>query len=126
MTLTPMRRVILESPYAGNVDLNIQYARAAVSDSLHRGESPIASHLLYTQDGILDDDIPNERRLGIDAGLAWMEVAEAVVFYIDLGMSEGMKGAKARAVEIGKPCEERFIWRAVSIVPRDENTGWIE
>ena len=112
MTRTPMRRVILESPYAGNVDLNIQYARAAVSDSLHRGESPIASHLLYTQDGILEDAIPNERRLGIAAGHAWMEVADAVVFYVDLDMSEGMKAAKERAAEMGKRCEERFIWRA--------------
>src|SRR5690606_3550939 len=44
----PQRLVILESPYAGNIDLNIDYARAAVRDSLSRGESPIASHLLYT------------------------------------------------------------------------------
>ena len=42
-----MRRVILESPYAGNVEENVAYARAAVRDSLLRGEAPIASHLLY-------------------------------------------------------------------------------
>lgn len=52
-----MIKVILESPYAGEIDRNIRYARACVRDSLLRGESPIASHLLYTQSGILDDDI---------------------------------------------------------------------
>ena len=57
-----MRRVILESPYAGSVEENVAYARAAVRDSLLRGESPIASHLLYTQPGILRDGVPDERQ----------------------------------------------------------------
>ena len=39
-------------------------------DSLLRGEGPITSHLLYTQPGVLDDQIPEERQMGIDAGLA--------------------------------------------------------
>ena len=71
-----MKRVIIESPYAGNIKRNLEYARACVKDSLLRGEAPIASHLLYTQEGILNDSISEERRLGIDAGLAWMEVAD--------------------------------------------------
>lgn len=108
-TMLTLRRVILESPYQGDVDRNVQYARAAVRDSLMRGEAPIASHLLYTQDDILDDTIPSERQLGIDAGHAWMEAAEAVVFYVDLGMSKGMGVAILRAKEMGKPCEERWI-----------------
>lgn len=66
-----MRLVIIESPFAGDVEKNIRYARACVRDSLLRGESPIASHLLYTQEGILNDDVPAERQHGIDAGLAW-------------------------------------------------------
>jgi hypothetical protein len=86
-----MKRVILESPFAGDVEKNIEYARMCVKDSLLRGESPIASHLLYTQDGILDDDKPEERRLGIDAGLAWKEVADLHVFYVDYGISIGMQ-----------------------------------
>ena len=43
--------MILESPYAGRVEENVAYARAAVRDSLLRGEAPIASHLLYTSRG---------------------------------------------------------------------------
>ena len=41
------------------------YARACVADCLRRGEAPIASHLLYTQPGVLDDDVPEERAQGI-------------------------------------------------------------
>jgi len=89
-----MKLVILESPYAGNVQRNIEYARKCVKDSIMRGESPIASHLLLTQEGILDDSIPEEREMGIKAGLAWKKVADRHVFYVDYGMSKGMKDAE--------------------------------
>jgi hypothetical protein len=68
-----MRRVILESPFRGvdqlQTDRNIRYARACMLDALRRGESPLASHLLWP--GILDDAHPTERAVGIEAGLAW-------------------------------------------------------
>lgn len=86
--------VIIESPYAGQVEKNVAYARAAMRDSLLRGEHPIASHLLYTQPGILRDEIPEERQRGIDAGLAWRAVADRAVFYIDRGWSAGMLAAE--------------------------------
>ncbi|WP_277969286.1 hypothetical protein [Sphingomonas echinoides] len=88
-----MRLVILESPYAGDVERNVAYARACLADSLARGEAPIASHLLYTQPGVLNDESADERALGIAAGLAWKSVADAQVFYVDLGWSKGMSAA---------------------------------
>ncbi len=103
------RRVILESPYRGDTEHNTEYARAALYNSLMRGEAPIASHLLYTQDGVLDDNIPTQRQLGIDAGHAWLGVAEAVVFYVDLGMSPGMEAAWQRAQEAVVECERRWL-----------------
>lgn len=87
-----MRRVILESPFAGNVAANVAYARRCIKDSLLRGEAPIASHLLYTQDGILNDDDRLERAHGINAGHAWLHGdLHAMVVYTDLGISEGMR-----------------------------------
>ncbi len=83
-----MKRVILESPYAGDVEKNLAYAREALKHSLSCGESPLASHLLYTQ--VLDDASPNERLLGIEAGYDWLHVAQGAVFYMDLGLSPGM------------------------------------
>jgi hypothetical protein len=90
-----MKRVILESPYAGEIERNVSYARACVRDCLQRGEAPIASHLLYTQPGVLNDNVPGERELGISAGLAWRSVADVVVFYVDYGWSSGMSDAFA-------------------------------
>lgn len=104
-----MKRVILESPYAGDIAINVAYARRCVRDSLSRGEAPIASHLLYTQPDILNDDDPTERQWGIDAGLAWKAVADASVVYTDLGISRGMQYGIDAAKAVGIPVEFRSI-----------------
>lgn len=104
-----MRRVIIESPYAGDIERNTAYARRSVADSLARGEAPIASHLLYTQPGILDDTIPGERAKGIEAGLAWGAAAEATVAYIDYGFTDGMHLGLNRAQAEGRTIEFRHI-----------------
>lgn len=107
------RLVILESPYAGDVERNVAYARAALADCLRRGEAPFASHLLYTQPGVLDDTITEERALGIEAGLAWGRVAEATVAYTDLGISRGMQAGIDRAIAEDRDVEWRTLpgWR---------------
>lgn len=104
-----MRLVVLESPFAGDIEANIEYAKRAIADCLHRGEAPIASHLLFTQPGILDDNKPEERKLGIGAGHAWIKQADAVVVYTDRGISNGMKAGIARAEEEGKLIEFRTL-----------------
>ena len=104
-----MEKVILESPYAGDIETNINYARKCMADSFKRGEAPFASHLLYTQSGILDDNIPNERSLGIEAGLLWGEIADKTVVYIDLGISKGMEYGINNAIKAGRAIEYREI-----------------
>lgn len=104
-----MKLVIIESPYAGEVEANVAYARACMRDSLNRGEAPIASHLLYTQPGILRDDVPEEREWGINAGLAWRKVAQLTAFYIDRGWSNGMSAARWLYQDEGFPFEERSL-----------------
>ncbi len=107
-----MKLVILESPYAGDIEKNVAYARACVRDSLSRGEAPIASHLLYTQPGILSDDVPAERQWGIDAGLAWKAVAHGSVVYTDHGITRGMEYGIAAAESAGLPIEFRSLFEA--------------
>jgi hypothetical protein len=104
-----MIKVILESPFAGDVDANVEYARKCMRDCLMRGEAPIASHLLYTQDGVLDDNIPEERALGIDAGLIWGSQADKTVVYTDRGISRGMEYGIANADKAGRPIEYRRL-----------------
>lgn len=90
-----MRLVVVESPYAGEVAENVAYAKECVMDCLRRGEAPYASHLFFTQHGLLDDSVASERELGITAGFMWRRRTDAVIFYIDRGVSRGMRAAWA-------------------------------
>ena len=104
-----MRRVVIESPYAGDIEANVAYARRCVRDSLLRGEAPIASHLLYTQPGILRDGVDGERQQGIVAGLVWADVADATVVYTDRGISKGMREGIEDAKNSGRHIEYRTL-----------------
>jgi hypothetical protein len=102
-------KVIIESPYAGEIERNIDYARKCMKDSLLRGEFPLASHLLYTQPGILDDSITIERNLGIAAGLEWGKMAEKTIVYTDYGISKGMQFGIENAIENNREVQYRTI-----------------
>jgi len=97
-----MKLVIIESPFAGNTAENIEYARKCVLDSLNRGESPIASHLVYTQ--VLDDTDLKQRTQGITAGIAWYKVADLCAVYTDKditpGMQQGIEMAAAHKIKV--------------------------
>ena len=108
-----MRRVIIESPYRSGTPVsipavvarNVRYARACMRAALLRGDTPYASHLLYTQEGVLDDTISSERALGMEAGWAWIQGVDAVLVHTDLGISSGMLGGVARAESHRVPME---------------------
>jgi hypothetical protein len=106
-----MRRVVVESPLAGktveDVSANFGYAKRAIADCFRRGEAPFASHLLYP--GTLNDEDPDDRRLGMMAGFEWILAAEASVVYTDRGVSSGMRAGIARAKKIHLPIEYRTI-----------------
>jgi hypothetical protein len=104
-----MRRVIIESPYAGDIERNLRYLRACLRDCLLRGEAPYASHALYTQAGVLRDDDPAERYHGITAGFVWRQAADATVVYTDLGMSSGMRYGIDHVARMGHPIEYRTL-----------------
>lgn len=106
--------VIVESPYAGDIPTNIAYARACLRDCLLRGEAPFASHLLYTQPGVLCDENPAERAVGITRGFAFHEITALRAFYTDLGWSRGMLAAQAEALRCGRAWHTRSLgagWR---------------
>lgn len=102
-----MRRVVIESPFAGALEANAAYLKKAVIDCLSRGESPYASHGFFTH--FLDDTVPAERKAGILAGLEWAKAAEAVVYYLDRGMSSGMLFALERHTQAARKIEARLL-----------------
>lgn len=102
-----MKRVVIESPLSGDFAKNIRYARLCGLDCIRRGEAPYASHLLMTQ--FLDDALPEERKVGMEAGFAWGAVGEKVVVYQDFGISGGMKMGIDNAVNRGQDIEYRNL-----------------
>jgi hypothetical protein len=102
-----MRRVLIESPFAGDMTRNVAYAWKCVRDSLARGEAPLASHLFYTC--VLDDTVPAERELGIEAGLVWGEAADLTAVYTDLGISAGVTRGIEAATGRGRLVEYRSL-----------------
>ena len=136
-----MRRIVLESPFAGTSHLphwmpriahwfagkcaerrNVRYARACLRDALIRGDAPLASHLLYTQPGLFKDRVPSERQWGIAAGLAWCRTASATVVYVDRGITEGMRDGIAAAERAGIPIEYRSLTTASALTPSTAET----
>ncbi len=104
-----MKLVIVESPYAGDVAANETYARSCMADCLARDEAPYASHLLYTQPGVLDDTKPAERAKGMAAGFAWRRVCLYTVVYVDRGISGGMRAGIESARMGGGRVEYRSL-----------------
>ena len=117
--------VIIESPYKGgdykDLERNMAYLRAAMRDCLLRGEAPYASHALYTQPGVLDDTIPEERALGMQAGFTFREIADTTAVYGDLGVTEGMKFGIEHAEKYGSMVVYRSLseWAPKSVTGKD-------
>lgn len=103
-----MKRVQIESPYAGDVAGNKAYLQQCIRDCLARGESPYASHQMLTD--ALDDMDPEQRAAGIRAGFVWRELVDLTVFYIDRGWSRGMLLGLEDCKAKGRPYEERCLW----------------
>lgn len=105
-----MRRIVcIESPFAGDVPRNLRFLRACLRDCLHRGEAPYASHAIYTQPGVLDDGVPDERKLGMEAGFEFKNVADCTVVYTNLGISPGMQAGIDASLQQGYRYEYREL-----------------
>ena len=100
--------VIIESPYAGNILVNILYAQYCIRDSiLNFDEAPFASHMIYP--GALSDEVPNQRQLGIETGFSFHPVAKIMAVYDDLGITSGMRRGMDNADRMGLRIELRKL-----------------
>lgn len=62
-----MKLIYVASPYAGDVEKNVEYAKQACRTVMESGHVFFAPHLMYP--AVLDDARPEERQLGIEMGL---------------------------------------------------------
>lgn len=86
--------VYICSPYAGDVETNVDAARRYCRFAVEQGYIPVAPHLLFPQ--FLNDTDPRERQLGLFFGNALMsKCSEVWVFGDDI--SPGMEAEIRRA-----------------------------
>lgn len=87
--------VYICSPYSGEIETNVEAAKRYSRLAVDKGCIPLTPHLLFPQ--FLDDDIPEERELGLFFGdILMSKCSEVWVFgeRISAGMESEIKRAR--------------------------------
>lgn len=82
-----MRRAYICSPLGGNVSANIENTKRYARYVFKCGMAPVIPHFYAL---VLNDDIPDERKLGMQAGISLLWVCDEVWVFGD-NITEGMK-----------------------------------
>lgn len=98
--MTDSRLVYIASPYAGDVEGNVAFAKEACRYAAALGCTPVAVHLMYPQ--FLDDRVPKEREAGLRMGRRVLAACEEI-WLCGERMSAGMKAEEAEAKRLGIP-----------------------
>lgn len=105
--------VYICSPYSGDTERNIEYAKELTRAAVVAGYAPVAPHLYLTM--VLNDDIQEEQRAGMAAGMKILHCCRYILVGGRYGVSEGMKK------EISQAKEEKKVF-----VFEEKNGGILE
>lgn len=97
-----------------NEEAAIRYSQFAIE----QGCIPMASHLLYPR--MLDDNNPEERKLGLFFGQVWLDIAREIWIFSDGSLSKGMQAEYERAKQRGY--KMRFFNENMEEVMYEEST----
>lgn len=114
-----MKIVMVESPFEPSADVvaqyrgrysraellrqNLVYARLCLTNAIGRGETPLASHLLYSQ-------VEVEQEVRDKAAAEMYNRADLAALYVDLGVSEEMREAQEYAKLLGVDVTRRMLF----------------
>lgn len=107
-----MKRVYIISRFRAKTKrerkFNERVARYYCRQVVEAGHQPVAPHLFYTQ--FTDDNDPEDRRRGLQYGLADLEAADYfLLIAVDGWISEGMKGELEQIAKGKGPQRGRII-----------------
>ena len=94
------RLVYIASPYAGDIERNVAFAKAACRYAVAQGCTPVAVHLMYPQ--FLDDCVPKEREVGLKMGMRVLAACDEI-WLCGERISAGMKAEEAEAKRLSIP-----------------------
>ncbi len=97
----PQKLIYVCSPCRGNVKVNIAAARRYCYEVIGAGYVPIAPHVMF--DGMLDDNLPDERAAGMRMGLELLRFCSelwAYGPYVSFGMRKEIELAEALKIPV--------------------------
>ncbi len=97
-----MKKIYVCSPLRGDIRKNIDAAERYAKYVFECGAIPIVPHFFAN---VLDDSIPSERKLGMDAGLELLKDCDAMFVFGDV-ISTGMKNEIELCNKMGIPVIE--------------------
>ena len=101
--------IYIASPYAGDIEQNVAFAKLACRYAMSQGHTPVAVHLLYPQ--MLQDSDPAERELGLRLGHRVLRACDelwACGDRLSSGMRREIEEAKALGVPIRSVPEQEL------------------
>lgn len=101
--------VYICSPYAGDVQNNVEFAKAACRYAMEQNCTPVAVHLLYPQ--FLDDNDPAQREAGLRMGHRVLEACDELWLCgsrISTGMAMELKEAQKLGISVREISAEQI------------------
>lgn len=118
------RLVYICSPYRGEMEKNIIKAQGYCREAAEHWPDvvPIAPHVYCTQ--FLNDTIQTERDLGMELGIAMLDMCDELWVYGIQNPSEGMKHEIAYAEANGIPVRDAAeVYRSRKAAAAEDDTG---
>ena len=94
------KKIFVSSPLRGNLVINIENAKKYCHWVVNKNHIPYAPHIFFTQ--FLDDEIPEERDFGLNAGFEFLKVCDEL-WVFGSRISEGMQMEIDLANELKMP-----------------------
>jgi hypothetical protein len=91
------KKAYICSPYRGDVEKNVENAILLCKYALNQGYLPVCPHIYFPQ--FLNDNVAEERELGIGVGLNLLELCDVVFTFGNV--SDGMKSEIEVAERLG-------------------------
>lgn len=95
-----MKLIYVASPYAGDVERNVEYAKQACRTVVESGHAFFAPHLMYP--AVLNDMVPAERQAGIEMGLTLLHRCDELWCFGPV-VSSGMQAEISEAERLRIP-----------------------
>lgn len=91
----------LSAPTEEGMVKNQQLAIKLSKRLIQKGLVPMTPHIYFPL--FLNEFNPNERQIGLDMGLVWLNLCQAMYVYTNNGISKGMQGEIEHALKHNIP-----------------------